>query len=851
MATNNFKSRNKKQIEKEPAVQLKANAKAAKELDNTMTSVVKKINDYTKAAEKGSITEEEKLKLIKEQIQLYHEQTEEINYQSKALDALNKKQQATVEHRITNIKQENKAQMDSLNEQSAKLFAGNLITQSRLEIYEKEEYIQRQQLKNIRDNQELQLNILASETSTYDEKIKAQEKLNRLVTEESKIRLKEEKANKKREEARKKSEEEAKKKLDTRTKRQKITDGLKDFANAQYSSSGLMTASQLTAAGVIGKDFFAKQKEIADSDDSIKGKLGKSLGGLGDAMLRIKDTLKSLSNTIDSSITTAQQYISSAMGPVTAALEGTGKTFSDIREGLLKSVGNSPLVQQTKLLDSIQQLTSQGITTDLESLAILSAIRDKTVASFDVTNSDLRRLVRLNQNRGNLTAKQFGLAAALREQLNAYFGDSSFIAQQFQSLTGTILDAISANAQKGGTDSTAFYSLLESWAAGMYESGVDQGFINTVAQGINYLGSGNIQALSGNKALQNLMLLSMDRAGLDYATILQQGLSTSDTYELLKEIINYLASIADTTKKNNVLQSSYADLFNLSITDLTAIKNLSETGFYSSFTQMGGAQAYSETIKELNQVADERTYLAEVLTNVGENMKFNFGMGVATSKWGYPTYLFGKTFLDMIEPLPEGLMKKGLGLIGGIPYFISLLSGVDDLARGFGANIKAIGPNNTLSNFFINSGNISSGIYDNSTSMGLTIKGKGKSQLISWDSDEDVETKEKELEEQRADWERKEAEAEEDPNTKILKEFEKTLMKANEGENYAFAVSLQGMSDGVLRSFASIFADEDAMMETLTGKNNALEENNTFIDYVNDTSKKVSAGVNTAIAPVK
>ena len=30
-------------------------------------------------------------------------------------------------------------------------------------------------------------------------------------------------------------------------------------------------------------------------------------------------------------------------------------------------------------------------------------------------------------------------------------------------------------------------------------------------------------------------------------------------------------------------------------------------------------------------------------------------------------------------------------------------------------------------------------------------------------------------------------------------------------------------------------------METLTGKNNALEQNNTFIDYVTDTSSKRSA----------
>ena len=61
-------------------------------------------------------------------------------------------------------------------------------------------------------------------------------------------------------------------------------------------------------------------------------------------------------------------------------------------------------------------------------------------------------------------------------------------------------------------------------------------------------------------------------------------------------------------------------------------------------------------------------------------------------------------------------------------------------------------------------------------------------------------------------------------------------MQAVKSEGYAFAVSLQGMSDGVLRSFASIFADEDALMDTLTGKNNALKKNNTFIDFVEDTT---------------
>ena len=63
-------------------------------------------------------------------------------------------------------------------------------------------------------------------------------------------------------------------------------------------------------------------------------------------------------------------------------------------------------------------------------------------------------------------------------------------------------------------------------------------------------------------------------------------------------------------------------------------------------------------------------------------------------------------------------------------------------------------------------------------------------------------------------------------------------------DHYAFAVSLQGMSDGVLRSFASIFADEDAMMNTMEGKNEALKKNNTFIDYAGTSSTTNSNNAN-------
>ena len=569
----------------------------------------------------------------------------------------------------------------------------------------------------------------------------------------------------------------------------------------------------------------------------------------------------------------AANSITQYYGPITAALEGVNSGLNDfksVNKSLQSDIGLSSLVKQEAILNSINNLVSQGITSDIESLGILTSIRDKTVASFDVTNSDLRRLVRLNQQRGNLTAKQFGLADALKESFNSTFGDSSFLNTMFQSITGTVLDAVSANANSGGTDSTAFYSVLESWLGAMYESGVDTNTVNAIAQGVNYLGSGNVQALSGNKQLQNLMLLSMDRAGLDYADILQRGLSDSNMNVLLSTIVDYLAEITSNTKENNVLQSSYANLFNMSVTDMTAIQNLSKSGY--SALGMTGANALAQASNELNKVAS-RTSAAEQINNVIDNAKYVFGSSIAENKLSYFTYKASNLILDSLDGLNKtaqgtsnsNLMQKAVGkvfdnitgsvrLVTSLTYLGSLLPGVLGFGKGLLGSASSLlngDGNNALAQIISQSS--SGGLYDGGgtsrggvfslTSSGATSSNALKQFTLTGSSQASGIT-------DTTKWENdaRAASEEEDENVKILKEFEKTLMKAKDSDGYAFAVSLQGMSDGVLRSFASIFADEDAMLNTMTGKNNALEQNNTFIDYVekntsttrtNNSSKKI------------
>lgn len=574
---------------------------------------------------------------------------------------------------------------------------------------------------------------------------------------------------------------------------------------------------------------------------------------------KITSALSSGFNAMNAMIDHAVSVVQSGYGAVTAALDGTGQTFDDIRKNLVSGAGISSLVRQEDLLNQVTSIAKEGISTDIESIAILSTIRDKTVASFQATDGNLRRLVRLNQNLGNLTAKQFGLAAVLRTELNTAFGDSSFIGRQFQQLTGTLLDAVSMNALKGGTDSTNFYAIMETFAGGLYEAGVDEGTVSAIAQGINYLGSGNVSALSGNKTLQNLLLLSMDRAGMDYATVLQQGLTTDDTYLLLQSIVDYLAEITEQNKENNVLQSSYANLFNLSVTDMTAIRNLSKNNVFRNYaaasTAFNNTTAMQAAINEINAVS-ERTMFSEKMTNLFENVKFTMGAGIASSPVALATNLISRYGVQAGAALSDiGLTKvgKATSLASGIAWGLSLLGGIDDLLSGLKTSFGNIGSeNNTLSDYFLTDFSENGGMYDlgeggrNFANQGAGLKtfdAYAQQYGTSYDNAQNKYMEEKET------WEQEQRESEQDPNTKILKELQKTLMDDKNG-NYAFAVSLQGMSDSVLASFASIFTENDDEIEITEGKvtNNSLNQNNTFIDLASDTSSATSNSGSTSTA---
>lgn len=530
----------------------------------------------------------------------------------------------------------------------------------------------------------------------------------------------------------------------------------------------------------------------------------------------ISDGLTALRSSMTKSINQAAATMASYYGRINANLVGSGMDYNSIADDVENALGFSRLIKQTDYLNQIADLTNQGLVTDLEQRALLQAIKDKTLTSFDVTNAGLTRLVRLGEQN---SINQFGVELQLRRLLNSkIFGDASYLQNMFDSVTSAILDASVA----GSGDITNFNSTVQTWLGAMYSSGLSDNVVSAIAQGINALGSGNVTALAQDESIQRLFLLSMDRVGLDYADLLQQGLSSDDTNKLLSSIVSYLNEIATNTSDNLVLKSSYSSLFNLSVSDMEAIQNVySKIGDISS-SIINSSDAQKTTVEAVSEMVKANTLSSEQFENFFANFSYSFGSGIAENNTLYTVYRMNDIAYDLLD----GFSKAG-GALGKMLGSAKLIPAAVQYAIGGASFMNMLSSANTFSSDSILNllGSESSG---SSLFVGTNTDTSSTFKTFKQTSTQKI------LDTYSADAEAWQAEAD-DEVLGVLKDMSKTLMKLKEGDGgYAFAVSVEGMSNEVLKSFASIFADEDAMMSTFTGDNTVLQK--ALFDYFDDTT---------------
>lgn len=389
-----------------------------------------------------------------------------------------------------------------------------------------------------------------------------------------------------------------------------------------------------------------RQESLEDLPEKIAQEVSNSLSNAFSSLL------DNIGRKIDGYIDVTNSYAAS----VNTRLQGTDKSYSQITNLISGKLFGSPYVKQTEVLEKLNELVSAGISYNVEQRAFLSAMTDKIVTTFDAANSTLLRIIRLQQ--ADSTVARMGMESLLNKYLNATYQDTSYLTDLYDTIESTLVESIS---QLSTTVGAEFEAVAQKWLGSLYSVGASSSTLTSIAEGINYLASGNVQSLSSNTALQNLLIMGANRAGLNYGSLLTGGMSTSDLNRLFAGIVSYAQDIADTD--NLVVKNQYASIFGLSMSDLTALLQMGDDLSYVIEQTLTYSDAISEVQSQLSSVGS-RTPLAEQISNVFDNIMFSAAQGIANNAGAYATWLV----TNLVEEATGGI---------NIPFISVMGSGVD------------------------------------------------------------------------------------------------------------------------------------------------------------------------------
>ncbi len=449
------------------------------------------------------------------------------------------------------------------------------------------------------------------------------------------------------------------------------------------------------------EDIAAALKELDDARAERDQKVAEAnAAAMSLAMSKVS---KAITESMNKAMDEAESIIKDYTGSVSSRLQGSDKTFNDILDKVTTTLSINPYIQSKEMLKSVKTLTDSGVAYNLEQRAFLGTISDKIASTFDAFDSNLARLIRLQQ--ADTTAARLGMEAALTKFLNSKYQDSSYLTK------GGIGDQVAAkliDAQATMTrdEGAAFEFTVQKWLGSLSSVGLSDDAAGKIAEGLNYVATGNVQALAGSTELQTLIAMSAAEAGLEYSELLLNGLDSDTTNRLLSSMVSYLKRIAEGAD-NQVVRSAYGDIFSMSMSDFKAISNLSSSDISDiASTIMDYSSMISEVESQLSlSNLSQRSHMGEMLTNLYDNATF----GVATDMMSNPvTYAMHKMlkFMDdnkidinipFISAFGSGvdinasvtqLMRMGLGVAQGFSLAGNILSG---LSSGGGLSLDGWG----------------------------------------------------------------------------------------------------------------------------------------------------------------
>lgn len=452
-----------------------------------------------------------------------------------------------------------------------------------------------------------------------------------------------------------------------------------------------------------------KQTKALNREEKGREELNKAVNQIG-------SNLKKWGNSIQSSLDNLYNEQVRFNARTTSADDAYGNMVKDISS----LIGTSPFIKQSDVINNLSAIADSGSNYNIEQRAYLATLAKDISSTFDITGGELLRLNRLLHT--DMSSVMLGMEQNLTSALNSTFNDSSFMNSLRDAVASGVMDA---QAQLSAGQGTDFAWAVQTWMGALSSAGVEDSVISMLTQGLNYLGSGNVSAMSGNDQLQTLFALAAaNSGGKSYSEMLVNGIDASDVNTLMKEMISYLQEIAG---ENKVVQSEYFRILGMGgLSNMTALSNVDvsevysmaqnsntniNTGYYSSSSMLNRVNVIKENL--MTSMAEEigsssgmlgTWILANLLDEVAGGISIPSILGLGTG------VIMDTTVADTMRSL--AMASAAFGTIpkiwasiqnGGIADFGAFQEQAGGITTGFGTSVSYAVGNSSSSDVMQNS----------------------------------------------------------------------------------------------------------------------------------------------------
>ncbi len=449
-----------------------------------------------------------------------------------------------------------------------------------------------------------------------------------------------------REQALKAAEEEEEKRKKAAAKKRK----------ADGKTQSIEKFNDIFAAGATPKERLAAVKGLAkgpDGKNSFKAFAGNLTAGLA-------NLAKQLENKMDD-IGKHKAGIDTRLYGSSSNSTRFGSYYDQITKDFTSAAGASPFILQANLVSSLETLVQKGISQNVQQRAFLMTVTDKVASTFEAADGTLLKLIRIQQK--DSTASRMGMEAALNAFLNNMYETTEYLSDLASTVRGNIYEA---QALMGAEAATEFEFQVQKWMGSMYSVGMSDSAVTAISTALGQLAAGEVEGITGGGA-GNLLVMAANAAGMSIGEILNKGLDSDTTNELLNAAVEYLGNIAKQSD-SKVIQQQLAGVFGIKASDLKAIMNLktdssgasSDDTLNSIFNKsLTNEEMYKELSARLGTMY-QRVGIGEMMSNAWENMQYSMAAGMANNPITYLLYKVG----GLLEQTTGGIDLPFLNVYG-------------------------------------------------------------------------------------------------------------------------------------------------------------------------------------------